>query len=238
VLGVEWSTGRIANTGWSPGVHIVDVSPSGQVTLEEDRSTGITPPGDIVRVTYDYTATENTLRLDGPVLSSFIPIVEYRRVELGEEVLAPVSSTLSVEVSGGDGDFRFESAPVSRELSAVARVGVVRVIGSEFMDIRAYDDEYGTVKIGLLDVTGPGTYVIDGIDHGLAFWPPLPEFFDSVPTWGAVSGTVTIETYDVGNRRCSGTFEAKLVGPLDSEMTMTKGTFDVLMNTDDLPGPN
>lgn len=234
LLAVEWSTGRIVDAVEDLRTRIVNPT-SSELTLEHEAMGPWVPPGTIYTKTYTYEATETTLRFVGEVLTSNIPTnVTYHRIDIGEQVVEPVVSTLRVHVSGDEGEYLFVSDDIALLPSAISYAIPRQYEPLEILSMYGINREIGSVSINLDNPAGVGTYVIDGEHHYAAmFDPPDPMSDVGPPGLGAVGGTVTIDVFDRANHRCARTFQLDLENYQGERKTLTGGTFDLYMYVPD-----
>jgi hypothetical protein len=230
LLAVEWSTGRIVDAVEESRTRIVGGT-SSSLTMEHEAIGPWIPPGTTYSETYTYEVTENKLRFIGEVLIRHVPTdVTYHRVNVGEQVVDPVTSVLSVNVSADGGGYVFANDDIALQPSAIAWYLERQHEPLEILSIHGANREIGSVHISFDYPEGVGTYAIDGGSHRASMqdpWDPMSDV--GPPAYGAVGGTVTIDVFDTVNHRCAGTFQLDLENYQGERKTLTGGTFDVYM---------
>jgi hypothetical protein len=213
-LAVEWSTGKIQVSSARPVARFMNA-------IEQKCSVKIFPQGMLPERIYEsnYRIKNSRLYLgnqDQPGAFSWFNDF-YEKTTPGEIVTQPIHSEFEVTMD----DYHFRNSAFSSSPSAYFRY--LSPENDTTISILAYENNQH-LNIYLERFTGQGTYLLGSETNGRA------DYYTSGGCCIAIistdqypyAGSITINNFDLSNKRCSGTFNFTI-----DDQSFTNGRFDI-----------
>jgi hypothetical protein len=214
-LAVEVSTGKLAELPeLSPGTFLF--AQNGRFKLRTNQIGFYSGPATTYNSTYRIEAQElmiETMTGNGPII---ILHKKYLKSAIGNIVADPVDTHLEM-MTGND---HYANAPIYPIPSAYA--GYFE--DDSTLIIHAISQRRYVIVFSLETIIGTGVYKLGSETSGrAALYPTTGDVIGVISTdQHPYAGSITIESFDIINRRCSGTFYFKI-----ANQTFTNGVFSV-----------